>query len=314
MESPILTKSGEERHVLWQSSDLVEHDGIVGTISFGIDLTRSRQAEEARSRLADELARKNQELHNFLYAASHDLRAPLVNIQGFGMMLEEAGNELAAQMTLPDMPVALRERVMPMITGDIPKALGFIRAGLAKMDLLISGMVRLFRLGQVDLQPETIDMDHLVRQIVAALGFQVQLAGADIEIETLPACQGDLVLVNQVFSNLFDNALKYRDAARPLHIRISGRVQDDDSVYCVADTGLGIASEEQVRIWELFQRLDPAGAVAGEGLGLNLVKRIVERHGGRVWVESEPGQGSRFFVALRKAMNEPTCRDGISES
>jgi signal transduction histidine kinase len=113
------------------------------------------------------------------------------------------------------------------------------------------------------------------------------------------------MLLSQVFSNLLDNALKYRDPLRPLRLQVTGRSEGDSSIYCVADNGKGIARENQEKIWELFGRLDPKGPVSGEGLGLNLVKRIIERHGGWIWVESSPGTGSSFFVALPCRMASP---------
>jgi signal transduction histidine kinase len=141
-------------------------------------------------------------------------------------------------------------------------------------------------------------MDALVRQNLDAMRFQVQKAGATVAAEPLPACLGDARLVSQVLTNLLDNALKYRDPARALHITLSGQVVGEEVVFCVADTGVGIAAEHLERIWELFHRLHPEGPVAGEGLGLNLVQRILSRLSGRTWAESTPGQGSRFFFAL----------------
>jgi len=166
------------------------------------------------------------------------------------------------------------------------------------MDAIINGLLRVSRLGRVALNLERIDMNALVRDVLAVQAFQIQSAGAQVQVDDLPACHGDASLVNQVFSNLLDNALKYRDLARPLEIHFSGRVERGQAVYCVADTGVGIAAEHQGKIWEMFHRLSPDGAVAGEGLGLNVVRRILDRHHGQVWVESEPGQGSRFHVSL----------------
>ncbi len=119
-----------------------------------------------------------------------------------------------------------------------------------------------------------------------------------VTIGPLPPCVGDPIAINQVFSNLLDNALKYRDPARPLRVSVSGGMDGGRAVYCVADNGVGIAREEHERIWEIFHRVQPRGAVPGEGLGLSLVRRIVECHGGESWVESAPGEGSRFHIAL----------------
>ncbi|MDP2991354.1 MAG: ATP-binding protein, partial [Kiritimatiellota bacterium] len=125
-----------------------------------------------------------------------------------------------------------------------------------------------------------------------------------------PDCRADAALVNQVFSNLLDNAIKYRDLTRPLRVRVWGRhpgwgrQEDARMVYCVEDNGLGVAPEHQQKIWDLFYRPNPQENNAGEGIGLPAVQRIVERHGGKVWMESEIGKGSRFFLALPAAAKE----------
>ena len=116
-------------------------------------------------------------------------------------------------------------------------------------------------------------------------------------VEDLPPCYGDEAQINQVFSNLLGNALKFLDPKRRGVIRISGRAEKEQVVYCVEDNGIGIAEKDKDAIFEIFRKLNPDDK-RGEGLGLVIVSKILDRHGGKVWVESEPGKGSKFFVSL----------------
>ena len=253
---------------------------------------------------SDELERKNSELEILIYAASHDLRSPLVNIEGFSKRLEKSCRELITSLEgIAELDVA-RRNVLEMAQSQIPKSLNYIRAGVAKMNALISGLLHLSRLGQAALQPRALDMNRMMRQLTTAMAYQIQKTGALVKYNALPPCQGDPLMINQVFSNLLDNAIKYHDPVRPLVIQISGSSERGQTVYCVADTGIGIAKEHQPKIWEIFHRLNPSGS-EGEGIGLNLTRRILDRHHGRIWVESTAGEGSRFFVSLPETPPEP---------
>jgi signal transduction histidine kinase len=171
------------------------------------------------------------------------------------------------------------------------------------MDRLISGLLRLSRLGRAGLNRTQIEPEAIWREIVNAMAFSLQTAGATVEIGALPPCYGDAGQISQLFTNLLDNAVKYRDPARPLQVTVSGRLDGARVVYSVADTGTGIAAKYLGRIWEIFFRAHPGGDAGGEGLGLNLVRRIVERHEGEIWVDSVEGRGSVFQVALPAAAN-----------
>jgi signal transduction histidine kinase len=263
------------------------------------DVTERRKAETERSRLMAELERKNKDLESLIYVASHDLRSPLVNKQGFGRNLQkylgQTNDLLQSSDTLDDFRTAFN----PLLENKIPSALQFIEAASTKMDILIDGLLRVSRIGRAVLQKRLVDMDLLLQEIVKSMAFQLDKAGAHVEVVSpLAGCYVDPNQINQVFSNLIDNAIKYRNPNVPLTITISSQVQDRYALYTVADTGMGIAAENQDKIWELFYRLEGEAAIPGEGLGLTISRRIVERHGGRIWVESEPGVGSRFMVEL----------------
>jgi len=269
--------------------------GIIGTF---VDITDRKEIEAEREALLEELGQKNKELESIIYVASHDLRSPLVNIQGFGQRLEKIRGELLSHIQEATDIEIVRSSMLSTLEDRMPRALGFIRASAEKMDILIGGLLRLSRTGRAILNPEILNIKEMIDTILASMAFQIQAAGALVDIGDLPPCIADSAQVNQVFSNLLDNALKYRDPERPLILSISGQEESCEVVYCVSDTGKGVAKEHIENIWGLFHRLEPNGAVAGEGLGLTLVRRIVERHKGRAWAESELGEGTRFYVAL----------------
>ena len=281
--------------------------GEDGFATIFFDISELKRGQAGRERLVAELERKNKELESIVYVASHDLRAPLVNIQGFGQRLERDCVELARRSEAAAASVASGDaagaaeasRAAAEIALErLPRSLEFIRSSGAKMDKLISGLLRLSRTGRAELIRERLDMDKLLRDVVSAMQFQLEKAGASVAIGQLPPCLGDGEQVGQVFSNLLDNAIKYRSPERPLRVSVDGELQGRESRYVVADNGIGIAPEHLERIWELFYRLDPGDSAGGEGLGLSLVRRITDRHGGRAGVESEPGAGSRFIVCL----------------
>lgn len=252
-------------------------------------------------RVNAELERKNKEMESMIYSASHDLRSPLVNIQGFSQRLEKAVIDINARLGQEDVPEKVRSDLARNLNERIPSALGFIKSSSLKMDTLINGLLRLSRIGRAELTIQPLDMNIMLRDIVGNLTIQAHQAGATISVDNLPACLGDSTQINQVFSNLIDNAIKYRDPVRPLEIHITGSLNGERACYAVADTGIGIAENYQPKVWELFHRLDPNGPIAGEGLGLTLVQRILARHRGRISLISNPGKGSCFTVELPAA-------------
>ena len=273
---------------------------IVGIVGISRDLTARKLVEEDRERLMRTVSLKNEELESILYVTSHDLRAPLVNIQGFGNELSHSCEMIHS--TLQDKLTAadIGEEVRTAFSKDIPDALGFILSSAKRMDSLLSGLLRLSRLGQAAVNIEPLDMNEMFANITKSLEYQIKEAGSSVDIELLPGCLGDASQINQVFSNILDNALKYLDESRPGMIRICAKVENGQSIYCVEDNGVGIAPEHQKKIFEIFHRLEP-NRKGGEGLGLTIVRHILGRHDGKVWVESEPGKGSKFFVSLPSA-------------
>ncbi len=261
------------------------------------EIVEREQAEEGRKRLHKELEQKNKELQQVVYFTSHDLRTPLVNIEGFSKELGKSVNELFAAFQKGSFPEDIKEKVGFIVENEVPESQKYISISITKMESLLSGLLKLSRLGSAELEIEKIDMNELISDVLSILKVHTNYSDVKMKISELPSCMGDERQINQVFSNIIGNAIKYLDPTRVGIIRISGYEDNGQSVYCVEDNGIGIAPEYQVRIFDIFHRLEPERN-EGEGLGLNIVQSTVERHNGKIWVESEPGRGSEFYIAL----------------
>ncbi|MHC4207622.1 MAG: sensor histidine kinase, partial [Planctomycetota bacterium] len=256
-----------------------------------------KQAEQARQRLNKELEVKNKELESILYAASHDLKSPLVNIQGFSHELSKSCELVRSTLAGKDKTADTEKEMEVALSEDIPQALDYILASSAKMDALLSGLLDISRLDAIAINLKHIDVNEMMANVIENIKYQITKAGAKLDIKSLPACLGDISQINRVFTNLLTNALKFLDESRPGIIRIYGKSLKDNNIYCVEDNGIGIASEHREKIFEIFYQLEPDKR-KGDGLGLTIARRIIDRHDGKIWVESEVGKGTKFFVAL----------------
>ena len=262
--------------------DLQAARGALAAANAGLEATVA-QRTAALQEASDEVRR-------FAYLVSHDLRGPLLNVSGFVGELGELRRELFA-------PVPGPGRDQASLAREFDEMLGFIRAGTAAADALLRHILALSREGERKLVPEPLDMTALVRGIADAGRFQAAQAGTMVDISTLPPITADRTAVERIFSNLIDNAVKYRDPVRPGRVEVSGGLEAGRAVYVVADNGRGIAPADLDRVFELFRRAGRQDT-PGEGIGLAFVRTLARGLGGRVEVESDPGVGSRFRVTL----------------
>lgn len=259
---------------------------------------KERTAELAISNA--ELQQKNQENEMFVYSVSHDLRSPLVNLQGFSQELQVSCNDLRALLGESDIPEKSRKRGMQVLDGDITQAVKFIQSAVTRLANIINALLRLSRAGRVEYQRKPVPLRELINDIVASRHNDITNKNVQVEVQPLPTTRGDSSALEQLFSNLIDNAVKYIDPARPGKIVI-GMNSDESNpavrTVFVRDNGLGIPEQGREKVFKAFERLHPHVA-SGEGMGLAIVARIVERHGGTIRVESQVGEGSTFYVEL----------------
>ncbi len=292
-------RDGKRRLLGWWCRPLKDaHGRVTGALSTARDITEAQIVQRQREQLLTRLEMKNEELQSVLYTASHDLRSPLVNIQGFGGELDNACRKLRDLLAVCDCGHQTRSQIQALLNDNVPEALHFVRAGADKIQLLLDGLLRLSRVGSIEIDLEILNMNELLGKVLHAQRFQIQQRQAEVTIDPLPVCLGDAVMVNQLFTNLIDNALKYSDPSRPCRIRVSGQTLESCALYAVADNGVGIEPEFQQEVFQIFYRLHPGGATPGEGLGLAIVKRILDRLGGSVRIESTPGEGTTFWISL----------------
>ena len=258
-------------------------------------------------RTAD-LREANDEIHRFAYIVSHDLRSPLVNIMGFASELEQLGDEIfrrivsLAQAQSNGTPRADATELTlnapdRQLSNDFSEALGFIKSSIDKMDRLISAILDLTREGRRKFQPARIDTHELIEAVVATLTHQASEAKAQIRIDQLPNIMSDRLALEQIFSNLIDNAIKYLKPGVQGEISIRGTSKLGYAIFEISDNGRGIDAKDHQRIFDLFRRAGTQDK-PGQGIGLAHVRTLVRRLGGTLSVSSELNVGSTFTVTL----------------
>jgi PAS domain S-box-containing protein len=275
---PVLREEKEEERWLHIAATPLKINGTRRVLLCAQDITERKQAEEKAEHYAAELERSNQELQYFAYIASHDLQEPTRMVKSFLRLLRKrCGDQLDARSD---------------------EYMEYAMDGIERMQEMINALLDLSRVETRGAELTPTDAEAVLERTLKSLSWAVEEATAKVTHTPLPTVLADKAQLSQVFQNLIANGIKFRRDDVPPHVHISAEQEGDEWVFSVEDNGIGIAPKQTERIFRIFQRLHTQEEYPGIGIGLALCKRIVERHGGRIWVESEVGQGSTFYFTL----------------
>jgi len=304
-ETKLYSKDNEPRNILWNNILLRDDDKVItGILCSGTDITEKVQAEQGVKRLNQQLNRKNHDLERIIYVTSHDLRSPLVNIEGFGDELQNDVNYILNEIEKADSLDGLKSKVEKVVHLDIPESIGYIKNSVVKIESLLSALLQLSRLGRQQLDVAILDMNDLIDTILSTFEYRIKRENIIVKVGNLPECVADRKQLNQLFSNLISNALKFFHPDRPGEIEIRGRKMEKYSYYYIKDNGIGIRREDQENIFEIFKRVHKNLKIEGEGLGLSIVRRILEKNHGDIKVESGYGEWTKFTIILPNVILE----------
>jgi two-component system, chemotaxis family, sensor kinase Cph1 len=247
------------------------------------EITERKRAEHKAEQYTLELQRSNAELEQFAYIASHDLQEPLRMVASYTELLGK--------------------RYQGKLDDRADKYVGYAVEGAHRMQGMINDLLTYSRVGSQAKPPESIDSGAVLTAVLAHLSQLIEKSNAEIICEKLPLISADAVQVGQVFQNLLSNAIKFHGEKHP-QIRISAEPVENAWRFSVVDNGIGIEKESAGRIFQMFQRLHTREEYEGSGIGLAIAKRIVERHGGSIWFDSVPGQGSTFYFTMARAKDD----------
>jgi len=252
-----------------------------------------QQAQRELARQAAELARSNAELDQFATIVAHDLQEPLRMVSTYCRLLER--------------------RYLGALDEKADRFIARALEGVERMQRMIDGLLEYSRVSTRGSAPAPVDCRAIFRQACADLRNLIAANGARVSCDDLPTVPADETQLLRLFENLISNAIKFRSTAPP-EVHVTARQLEREWVFAVRDNGIGIQAPDCERIFGVFARLHPRSAYPGEGLGLAIARRIVERHGGRIWVESEPGRGSVFYFTLPAAVSAPASRAKVANA
>jgi light-regulated signal transduction histidine kinase (bacteriophytochrome) len=247
-------------------------------VIFTLLLSRIHRTLEEHSNLVAQLQRANKDMENFTYAASHDLRSPLIAIAGFSRILRE------------DYADSIDEKGQDLLNR--------IEGSAKKMSQLIDDLLSFGRVSTREIRRSQVDMEKLAARVFEDLKPLVGQRDIRFEVSGLPPAFGDLSMLRQVIVNFITNALKFTRARETPLIEVGGCTEEKENIYFVRDNGVGFDSELSEKLFGMFQRLHSTQQFEGTGIGLFMIKQIIEKHGGRVWAEGEPDKGATFYFSL----------------
>jgi light-regulated signal transduction histidine kinase (bacteriophytochrome) len=250
---------------------------ILKWVGSSIDVHEQKLAREGLNKYATDLARSNADLEQFAYVASHDLQEPLRMVASFTQLLAE--------------------RYQGKLDADADEFIGYALDGARRMQVLVNDLLAYSRVDRRGKEFAAVDCEKVLETVLASLRNALQESDAQVSHDPLPTVQGDETQVWQVLQNLVGNAVKFH-GSEPPRLHVSAQEVNGEWRFSVRDDGIGIDPGQAERIFLLFQRLHTRSEYPGTGIGLAIAKKIVERHGGRIWVESEPGKGSTFYFSL----------------